>query len=49
MDTEEAGVPLTEKELQLDNLSSIERLQQIGRDYAAASVSVHDLLLPAAR
>lgn len=48
MDTEEAGVPLTEKELQMDNLSSIERLQQIGRDYAAQSVSAHDLLLPPA-
>jgi hypothetical protein len=38
MDSAEIGHPLTTAELMLDNLAVIERLQQIGRDYAAQHV-----------
>jgi uncharacterized protein len=38
MDSKEVGDPLTPAELQLDNLRAIERLQTIGREYAARAV-----------
>ncbi len=38
MDSKDVGNPLTPPELQIDNLRAIERLQSIGRDYAAREV-----------
>jgi patatin-like phospholipase/acyl hydrolase len=38
MDSKDVGDPLTPTELQIDNLRAVERLQAIGRDYAAREV-----------
>jgi hypothetical protein len=43
MDSREIGLPLTRKELELDNLKMMPRLRDIGRDYAAANVNAAHL------
>ena len=42
---QEIGTAMTAKELALDNLEAIERLQQVGRDYAARAVRADHLML----
>ena len=38
MDSKDVGDPMTPSELQLDNLQALQRLQTIGREYAAREV-----------
>ena len=38
MDTTEVGVPLTNRDLRLDNLKIIDRLREMGRTYADSHV-----------